>query len=242
LSKEECRQHVVKEAFKIDIVEVNERTIDKEKLVKIVQEIAKFNCQSAHQELLIQRLEAELRDLKELYNEHKRKFPNKFDLPHSPVEGNCGVEAKGGEECSIEGAVDGAVDGAVEGSVGGCVEGVVEDGVKGAEERHVEGVKEGVVEVVVVDVVQEVGEKVTVPSAEQVSAEVGVDSAEAVDEEGGAQSVQLIGEDFQGQGEHNNMYNRMKADPRPRQQSWLKKSPWIVCFRKRRRKLSEPHM
>jgi len=163
LSKEECRQHVVKEAFKIDIVEVNERTTDKEKFVKIVQEIAKFNRQSAHQELLIQRLEAELRDLKELYNEHKRKFPNRFDLPHSPVEGNCGVEAKGGEECSVEGAVDGVVEGSVggcveggvkgveeghvegakEGSVGGCVEGAVEGDVKGAEEGHVEGAKEG---------------------------------------------------------------------------------------------------
>jgi len=173
---------------------VNERTRDKEKLAKIVQEIAEFNRQSAYQELLIQRLEPELRDLKELYNEHKRKFLNKFDLPHSPVEGNCGVEAKGGEECSVEGVVNGAV----EGVVNGAVEGVIEGGVKGVEEGHVEGAKEGVVEVVVVDIAQGVGEKVTVPSAKQVSAEVGVDSAEAVDEEGGSQSVQPVGEDFQG--------------------------------------------
>jgi len=220
LSKEECRQHVVKEAFKIDIVEVNERTTDKEKFVKIVQEIAEFNRQSAHQELLIQRLKAELRDLKELYNEHKWKFPNKIDLPHSPVEGNCGVEAKGGEECSVEGAVEGSVGGCVEGGVKGAEEGHVE----GAEEGHVEGANEGLVEIVV-----------TGPSAEQVS-------AEGVDEEGGAQSVQLVGEDFQGQGEHSNMYDRMKADPRPQQQSWLKKSPRIIYFRKRRRKSSEPQM
>ena len=165
---------------------MNERTRDKEKLAKIVQEIAEFNRQSAYQELLIQRLEPELRDLKELYNEHKRKFLNKFDLPHSPVEGNCGVEAKGGEECSVEGVVNGAV------------EGVIEGGVKGVEEGHVEGAKEGVVEVVVVDIAQGVGEKVIIPSAKQVSAEVGVDSAEAVDEEGGSQSVQPVGEDFQG--------------------------------------------
>jgi len=49
LSKEECQQQVVKEAFKIDIVEVNETTTDKEKFVKIVQEIVEFNRQSAHQ-------------------------------------------------------------------------------------------------------------------------------------------------------------------------------------------------
>jgi len=167
---------VVKGAFKIDIVEVNERKTDKEKLAKIVEEITEFNCQSAHQELLIQRLEAKLRDLKELYNEQKGKFSNKFDVPHSPVEGNRPVEAKGGEEFSVEGVVDGAVEGSVGGAVEGYVEDAVEGGVEGAEEGGVEGAKEGVVEVVVVGVAEGVGEKVVVPSAKEVSAEVSVDS------------------------------------------------------------------
>jgi len=41
-------------------------------------------------------------------------------------------------------------------------------------------------------------------------------SAEAVGEEGGAQSAEPVGEDFGGQGEHNNMYDCMKAGPRQR--------------------------
>jgi len=42
------------------------------------------------------------------------------------------------------------------------------------------------------------------------------------------------------QGEHNNMYDHMKEGPRPQQQSWAMRSLWIVYYRKRRRKSSEP--
>jgi len=43
----------------------------------------------------------------------------------------------------------------------------------------------------------------------------------------------------QGQGQNSNMYDRMKANPQAREDSSLLKSPFIVYYRKRRRKSSD---
>jgi len=43
LSNEECRQHVVKVAFKFDIIEVKDKKKDEEKCAKIVEEILELN-------------------------------------------------------------------------------------------------------------------------------------------------------------------------------------------------------
>jgi len=41
-----------------------------------------------------------------------------------------------------------------------------------------------------------------------------VDGAKVVGEEGVVQSTKPVGEDFEGQGQHNNTYDRMKVGPR----------------------------
>jgi len=56
LSKEECRQVMVKEAFIFDIVEVKNKKKNEEKRAKIVNE--KLNRLFEHKELLVEKLEA----------------------------------------------------------------------------------------------------------------------------------------------------------------------------------------
>jgi len=50
LSKEECRQDVVKEAFKVSTLEVKDKKKDEDKHVKIVQQIEEFNRLSKEKE------------------------------------------------------------------------------------------------------------------------------------------------------------------------------------------------
>jgi len=158
LSKDECRQEVVKEALKCDIFEVNDKKKIEEKHAKVLNEISELNRVSEDQELLIERLEAELRDLKLAFVGQKDKSDQE-----GPVEGG-GAFSKGEAVC-----------------------------------------------------------------------EVGVEVPEPLCEEG-------VRPEWEGQGQNSNMYDRMKANPRAREDSLLLKSPFIVYYRKRRHKSSNPQM
>jgi len=80
---------------------------------------------------LIQRLEAQLRDLKELFIQQKGKISNKFDVPHSPLEGKPEGEGKGCEG-AVEGAEEVVVDSAELVGEQGVVDGAEPVGEEGA--------------------------------------------------------------------------------------------------------------
>jgi len=161
LSKEECHKEVVKEAFKLEMVQLHDKKEIEEKHTQILNEISELKRLSQHQVSLIDRLEAEMRDLKLSFAEQEAKFSNKFQSAEvGPVENGEAVF----EEAVFE------------------------------------------------------GEPVF---------EFGVEVAAAVSEEGGVERQCE-------QGQLSNMYTRMKADQRAREESFLCKSPWIVHYRKRR--------
>jgi len=82
----------VKEAFKLEMVQLHDKKKIEENHTQILNEISELKCLSQHQVSLIDRLEAEMRDLKLSFAEQEAKFSNKCQSAKvGPVDAGEGV-------------------------------------------------------------------------------------------------------------------------------------------------------